>query len=338
MTDIILKVSYSVKYQFLSDLFIFDIHVMALTHRHIEVFRALMTTGSVTKAAAMLFTSQPTVSRELARMEQSIGFALFERAHGRLRPTMSALTLFDEIRRAYIGLERVASTAASLREFQGGQLSIIALPAFSHSILPGASKRFHDMQPGVSLSIATQESPLLEEWLTAQRYDLGLTEHGAPPPGTRLTPLLEVDEVCVLPDGHPLLARRVIELKDFAEQAFISLSSNDPYRLQIDEAFAQAGIARRQLIDTPTAVSVCSFVRQGLGIAIVNPLTAVDFAGRNLHIRPLAMSLPFRVSVVHPEHRPGHPLADAFVKALQSEAAALRLQLKAHLGTGRKQR
>jgi DNA-binding transcriptional LysR family regulator len=146
----------------------------------------------------------------------------------------------------------------------------------------------------------------------------------------RLTPLLEVDEVCVLPDGHPLLAKRVIELKDFANQAFISLSSNDPYRIQIDEAFTQAGIARRQMIETPTAVSVCSFVRQGLGVAIVNPLTALDFAGRNLHIRPLAVSLPFRVSVVHPEHRPSHPLAGAFVCALQSEAAALRIQLKTH--------
>jgi DNA-binding transcriptional LysR family regulator len=308
---------------------------MALTHRHIEVFRALMTAGSVTKAAEMLFTSQPTVSRELARMEQSIGFALFERTNGRLRPTLSALTLFDEIKRAYVGLERVASTAASLREFQGGQLSVIALPAFSHSILPGAAKRFHDAQPGASLSIATQKSPFLEEWLTAQRYDLGLTEHGAPPAGTRLTPLLEVDEVCVLPDEHPLLGKRVIALKDFANQPFISLSSNDPYRIQIDEAFAQAGIARRQIVETPTAVSVCSFVRQGLGLAIVNPLTALDFVDRHLHIRPLAVSLPFRVSVIQPEHRPGHPLAGEFVRALQSEAAALRLQLKSH--TGRKQ-
>jgi DNA-binding transcriptional LysR family regulator len=333
-----LKIVYSVKYQYFADPFTSDIPIMALTHRHIEVFRALMTAGSVTRAAEMLFTSQPTVSRELARMEHSIGFALFERAHGRLRPTQSALTLFDEIRRAYVGLERVASTAASLREFQGGQLSIIALPAFSHSILPGASRRFHDAQPGVSVSIATQESPFLEEWLSAQRYDLGLTEHDAPPPGTRLTPLLEVDEVCVLPDGHPLLAKRVIALKDFADQPFVSLSSNDPYRLQIDEAFAQAGIARRLLIDTPTAVSVCSFVRQGLGIAIVNPLTAVDFAGRQLHIRPLAVSLPFRVSVIHPEHRPAHPLAGAFVKALQSEAAALRLQLKVHAASGKKPR
>lgn len=301
---------------------------MTITHRHIEIFRALMTAGSVTQAARLLFTSQPTISRELARMEQRLGFALFERVNGRLRPTMAALTLYDEIRRAYVGLERVASTAASLREFQGGQLLIIALPAFSHSILPGAVKRFHDAHVGVSVSIATQESPFLEEWLTAQRYDLGLTEHDAPPAGTRLTPLLEVDEVCVLPDAHPLLAKRVIQLKDFADQPFISLSPNDPYRIQIDAAFSQAGIARRLIADTPTAVSVCSFVRQGLGVAIVNPLTALDFAGRQLHIRPLAVSLPFRVSVVHPQHRPGHAAADAFVCALQSEAAALRLQLK----------
>lgn len=305
---------------------------MALTHRHIEVFRALMTTGSVTQAAALLFTSQPTVSRELARMEQSIGFALFERVNGRLRPTTSALTLFDEIKRAYVGLERVASTAASLRAFQGGQLSVIALPAFSHSILPGAAKRFHDAQPGASVSIATQESPFLEEWLTAQRYDLGLTEHGAPPAGTSLTPLLEVDEVCVLPDGHPLLTKRVVALKDFADQPFVSLSPNDPYRLQIDEAFARADIARRQIVETPNAVSVCSFVRQGLGVAIVNPLTALDFVGRGLQIRPLAIALPFRVSVIRPAHRPSHPLADAFVEALQSEAAALRLELKRHTG------
>src|ERR1700744_4291610 len=93
IADMMSRSCHSVKYQFVTHLFTFDIgQIMALTHRHIEVFRALMTAGSVTKAAEMLFTSQPTVSRELARMEQSIGFPLFERLHGRLRPTLSALT------------------------------------------------------------------------------------------------------------------------------------------------------------------------------------------------------------------------------------------------------
>ena len=303
----------------------------ALTHRHVDVFRALMLSGSATRAAEMLFTSQPTISRELARMEQIVGFALFERVHGRLRPTMAALTLFDEVRLAYVGLERVAATAARLREFRDGQLSVIALPAFSHAILPGACRRFLAAHAGVSVSVATQESPVLEEWLTAQRYDLGLTEHDVAPAGTELTPLLAVDEVCVLPDGHPLLAKCALDLEDFADRPFVSLSLNDPYRILIDEAFAQLGVAPRPVVETPSAVSVCAFVRQGLGLAIVNPLTALDFAGRVLHIRPLTRSFPFRVSLIVPAHRPKNLLVDAFTETLRDEADAIRNRLDAQL-------
>lgn len=300
---------------------------MAVTHRHIEIFRALMTTGSVTKAAGLLYTSQPTVSRELARFEQIIGSVLFERIQGRLRPTVAALTLFDEVKRSYIGLERVVSTANALRENQGGQLSLITLPVFAHSLLPQACKHFHSLHPGVGLSIATQDSPFLEESLTAQRYDIGLTEHDSPPSGTRLVPLLDVDEVCVLPDGHPLLEKSHLDLADFENQSFVSLASNDPYRVQLDDAFAKSGVSRLLVVETPTAVSVCSFVREGLGIAVVNPLTALDFIGQNVHIRPLSVSIPFRVSLIYPEHRPGNPLIAAFTDSLLEHAAALKDRL-----------
>lgn len=311
--------------------FILDMGWAMLTHRHIEVFRAVMIAGSVTKAAELLGSSQPTVSRELARLEQGIGFALFDRVAGRLRPTMPGLALFDEVRQSYAGLERVASAAARLRAFKGGQLSVIALPVFSHSILPDAFRRFHDRHPGVSLAVETQESPFLEEWLSAQRYDLGLTEHDAAPAGTRVELLLEVDEVCVLPDGHALLAKPKIELADFEGHAFVSLSSSDPYRIQLDEAFAAAGVLRRSIVESPTAVSVCTFVRQGLGLAIVNPLTALDFVGRGLHIRPLTRSFPFRVSVVFPEHRPGNPMVGALMESLREAAGAAQELLASSL-------
>ena len=57
-----------------------------ISHRHIEVFRAVMAAGSATGAAELLHSSQPTVSRELARLETLLGYALFERSQGRLRP------------------------------------------------------------------------------------------------------------------------------------------------------------------------------------------------------------------------------------------------------------
>ena len=85
-----------------------------ISHRHLEVFRALMLSGSATAAAQMLFSSQPTVSRELARMESLLGYALFERAQGRLRPTARALSLWAEVQRSWQGLDRVVEHALAL--------------------------------------------------------------------------------------------------------------------------------------------------------------------------------------------------------------------------------
>lgn len=75
----------------------------AVNLRHIEIFHAVMTTGNLTEAARMLHTSQPTVSRELARFEKVLGLTLFERARGRLQPTVQGLRLFEEVQRSWYG-------------------------------------------------------------------------------------------------------------------------------------------------------------------------------------------------------------------------------------------
>ena len=72
----------------------------AVNLRHIEIFHAVMTTGNLTEAARMLHTSQPTVSRELARFEKVLGLQLFERTRGRLQPTVQGLRLFEEVQRS----------------------------------------------------------------------------------------------------------------------------------------------------------------------------------------------------------------------------------------------
>ena len=66
----------------------------AVNLRHIEIFHAVMTAGSLTEAAHLLHTSQPTVSRELARFEKVIGLKLFERVRGRLPACRSFRNLF----------------------------------------------------------------------------------------------------------------------------------------------------------------------------------------------------------------------------------------------------
>ncbi|MFG6433092.1 LysR family transcriptional regulator [Roseateles sp. LYH14W] len=290
---------------------------MDIQHRHIEVFRAVMTAGSVTGAAALLYTSQPTLSRDLARLEQLLGYALFERERGRLKATARACTLFDEVERSFQGLARVIERAKALGRAEDTALSVLSLPALSHALLPGALAALLGEHPAARVSITPAEPPLLEAWMGEQRFDLGLAEQATPLPGVRVEPVLEADEVAVLPAGHALVSRRRLALKDFAGLDFISLAEDDPYRREIDARFDAVGVQRRLRLQTHSAVAVCELVRAGLGVAIVNPLTAAACAGSGLAVRPLTVSIPYRVSALIPLHRPAQPLVDDLLNALR---------------------
>jgi DNA-binding transcriptional LysR family regulator len=302
---------------------------MPLTHRQVEVFRAVMASGHVTRAAELLHTSQPTVSRELARLEQVLGLQLFERIKGRLRPTVRALALLEEVELSYVGLDRITATAASLRDFGSGRLQVACQPALAHALLPDAIRRFAAEQPEASVIITPLESPALEAALSEQRFDLGLTEQVLAPVATRLQPLLSTQEVCVLPPGHRLCAKPQLRLQDFENEVFVSLAPTDPYRQQIDALFEQAGVRRRLQFESPSAVSVCALVGQGLGVAIVNPLTALALAPAGVVVRPLALRIGFDVAVVLPAWRSEHPLRASLVAHLHAAADALTTQVAA---------
>ncbi|MDI3441685.1 LysR family transcriptional regulator [Erwinia sp. V90_4] len=299
--------------------------------RHIEIFHAVITTGNLTEAAALLHTSQPTVSRELARFEQLTGLQLFERVRGRLQPTAQGLHLFEEVQRSWYGLDRIVSAAEGLRQFRQGELSLACLPVFSQSLLPLLCQPFMQRYPDLSLNIIPQESPLLEEWLSAQRYDLGLTETTHTPAGTERSALFTADEVCVLPADHPLAQRAVLSPADFNGQNYISLSRTDSYRQILDGIFAEHGVQRRMVMETHSAASVCSMVKAGIGVSIVNPLTALDYADSGVTIRRFSIAVPFTVSLIRPRHRPASALVDAFSQHLHqhiglfSERLAQRL-------------
>ncbi|HGY5078080.1 LysR family transcriptional regulator [Citrobacter freundii] len=290
----------------------------AVNLRHIEIFHAIMTAGNLTEAARMLNTSQPTVSRELARFEQVLGLKLFERSRGRLHPTVQGLRLFEEVQRSWYGLDRIVSAAESLREFRQGELSIVCLPVFSQSFLPSLLQPFLARYPQVNIQIVPQESPLLEEWLSAQRHDLGITETLHTPAGTERTPLLTLNEVCVLPQGHPLAEKSVLTPQDFQGENYISLSLTDSYRQLLDALFLEHQVKRRMVVETHSAASVCAMVRAGVGISVVNPLTALDYATSGVVVRRFSLDVPFTVSLIRPLHRPTSTLVDTFTTHLQT--------------------
>ncbi len=117
----------------------------AVNLRHIEIFHAVMTAGSLTEAAHLLHVSQPTVSRELARFEKVIGLKLFERIRGRLHPTVQGLRLFEEAQTIPVRTGSHCRAAESLR-VSPGELSIACLPVF-RNLLPQPCNPFWHVIP-----------------------------------------------------------------------------------------------------------------------------------------------------------------------------------------------
>jgi DNA-binding transcriptional LysR family regulator len=299
----------------------------ALTHRQLGLFRSVMLHGNLSRAAEASRSSQPTLSRELARLEQLLGFDLFDRVRGRLRPTARALALMQEVERSFIGLEQIALRARELRTLSGARLRLACLPALAHALVPHALLALAQSAPQALVSVQPLESPWLEQALVEQRFDVGLSEASEAPPGVAWQALFEANEVTVLPAAHPLCRKQVLQAQDFAGERFISLAVNDPYRQSIDRLFAEQGVERVQSLETESAVAICAMVRQGLGLAIVNPLTALECAGNGLEVRPLGVDIPFKISLLLPDIAAPHPLRDALVQALRDSSRALQERL-----------
>ncbi|TIW04778.1 MAG: LysR family transcriptional regulator [Mesorhizobium sp.] len=296
----IIKVTY-----FISDME----ECMPITLRHVEVFHAIMTAGSLTKAAEVMRTSQPTLSRELATLERLLNLKLFERRSRRLFATEKALTLHAEVKRSYFGLEQLMHAAEAIRHNANQSVLIGCLPLFSLTLMPRVFRRILESEPSSRLGLYPVEQASLMKDLLALRYELGVVEVGVPVDGVEIGEVTVGEEVCVLPFGHPLAARDVIAPGDLDDQMLVSYSSTDPYRARFQRLFTDPGSFRNVRIEVPMADAICSLVQQGVGVGLVNPFSAYAYRGRGVIVRPLSISIPFVVGICRPRGRPISTLA-----------------------------
>jgi len=125
--------------------------------RHIEVFNAIMLTGSVSAAARMLNVSQPAVTRVLQHAEMNLDFPLFRRDHGRLVATEEAIALHAEVEKLFVQLDAVRRLSNNLRKGGSGQLRVPATPSLAQSLPKGIFRNIYSVV--MSLDHATTDAP-----------------------------------------------------------------------------------------------------------------------------------------------------------------------------------
>lgn len=301
---------------------------MRLNQRQLEIFNAIMINKSMTAAAAALGTSQPTISRELRDMEQRIGFELFLRFGKRLTPTNQALLLHEVVRRAFVGMEEISRAASAIRTHNAANCRVATIPAYAEAIIPRVAQRLLKQRPAVHLSLHSLEELSLQHEMATTVFDLGVTEGRFEYQGVTSQRIDVGELVCVLPVGHSLLARNILEPTDFDSMPFVYFSQDDPYRRKLDDIFFAAGVSRSYAVETTTAASVCSMVAAGLGVSIINPLTAVNYLGKGVALRRFNVRVPYELAVWRPTRRTGSAVAEKFTSVLKEVAVEMRAILQ----------
>lgn len=283
-----------------------------MTLRMIEAFRAVIINGSISEAATYMHISQPAVSRLIKDLESEVGFQLFDRRHGRVFTNDDGLAFFEEVRRSYIGLDRIEQAAEHIQKRETGAIKVACLPAVGLSVMPKVIANFLKIYPGIKINTQILHSTAIIKLLTSLQCDIGFVESSLSAPSLRKGPIYHLDSVCILPPGHRLTNETIIEPEHLVDEPFISVGIDSKFRFKLDSIFEAAGIKRTIQIEAPEMKMVASLVLEGCGISIVDPMTASTLIEQGLIVRPFHPSTPFSFKALSSSQTSRNTLVDAF--------------------------
>jgi len=286
--------------------------------RHIEIFHAVYTHGSVSAAARALNISQPSVSKTLRHAETILGFPLFERTGGRLVPTDDAHTLFGEVSQIHERVHILREGARNLRRGAGQVLRVSALPSLALGALPEAAARFLRSNPNVKFDLQTVHHDDLVRKLYERETDIAIA-YEAPlnaPIGSRW--MGEGELVVLYREADMPDAPSRLELAALAAHPFISVAASGPIGQLIVQEQQRLGIEFDEIASARTFYIATAMVRAGLGLTVVDCFTAQATLAPGLAMRPLKPPIAFDVHAMFLLNRPPTALATDFLKLVSS--------------------
>ena len=298
-----------------------------MTLRQLEAFCAVVVGGSVSRAAERMAISQPAVSRLVADLEQAVGFKLFDRAR-RFQLSPEGKLLYSEVERAFVGVEQIARRAEDIRYFRSGHLRIAASPALSLGLLPLVLKDFRAAFPAVTISAQVRSSQSVAEWAATGQIDLGLAAPPIHQIGALINPFESIAALCILPLKHALAERKTITPALLAQEQVISLGPDSLLRTKIDQVFASAGLTVRSSIETTMSAHAAALVSQGLGVALIDPFTALSFRGVDLVVKPFLPVVSYDFVTVMPEQTGQSHLAQQFARLVAKHVTLVADKVK----------
>ncbi|MBY0511949.1 MAG: hypothetical protein K2P94_17575, partial [Rhodospirillaceae bacterium] len=209
-------------------------------------------------------------------------------------PTPEGQLFFSDVNSSFMGLDRLRSSAARIRDFGSGSIRIASLAALGSTLVPRAIRAFREAHPQIAITLQILSSSLVRERVANQQFDIGLAADEVDLSGVEHRIFANFRAVCAIPAKHPLASKSTIRAADLHNQPFLALSPEDRARERMSRIFEDAGSHPQVVVETPNSATICALALEGVGVGLVNPAAAEGFSERGLLFRPFEPEVYFR--------------------------------------------
>ena len=240
--------------------------------RHLRYFRAVATALSFSRAAESLRVAQPSLSRQIADLEQELGVVLLYRDRHKVSLTSSGHSFLREADALLIHANEAVEKARRIARGEAGELTLAFMTAPTFNFLPRLVREYRKLYPKVGLKIVEMNPNRQLDAFADRSLDIGFTRP-LPPSAAELDTqvILREDLLAVLSPGHRFKTNRRIRIAELSRERFILLAREEATSL-FDHIVATCKIRgfSPAIVNTPYQMpTVLTMVAAGEGISIV---------------------------------------------------------------------
>jgi DNA-binding transcriptional LysR family regulator len=283
----------------------------------LQVFQAIATERSFSRAAERLLRTQPAVSLALQRLEQEVGEKLIDRSGKDLLLTDAGRTVLDYARRFQSLQQELENSLAELRDNATGRLAIGANESTTLYLLRHI-ERYRALYPRIKVQVRRSLSSRIPNELLDGNLELGVISYDPADERIRSKVIFTDALAFVVSPDHRLAHRKTVSIADLASEQFIAHNVVSPYREVVLREFQAHKVALRMDVEMPTIEAIRKLVQNNMGVAFL-PRMCVEQEieqGVLCEVKVRELHVERKVRLIYPTRRALSHAARAFLEVV----------------------
>uniref|UniRef100_Q01Z84 Transcriptional regulator, LysR family n=1 Tax=Solibacter usitatus (strain Ellin6076) TaxID=234267 RepID=Q01Z84_SOLUE len=283
----------------------------------LQVFHAVATEKSFSRAAEKLLRTQPAVSLALQRLEQELGEKLIDRSGKDLILTDAGRTVLDYARRFQSLQLEMENSIAELRDNSAGKLTIGANESTTLYLLKHIEK-YRELYPKVKVQVRRSLSSMLPNELLDGNLELGVISYD--PADERIkSKVIFTDALAfVVSPKHRLANRKTVPITELGSENFIAHNVLSPYRAVVIREFQTHKVPLHMDVEMPTIETIRKLVQSNLGVAFLPRMCVEQEIEQKMlcEVRVKEMHVERKIRLIYPTRRGLSHAAKAFLEVV----------------------